>query len=268
MRKLWPILSVLNILIVFGCATFNPRPIDEALYRNRSLTKSDGEVQVTADVLGAEETKKVFGFDLYKKGIQPIWIEIENNEKEPVWFLPVGLDPNYYSALEAAFVNHFNYLTPANEEMNRQFFKRRQVVNIGPGNIRSGFVYTPVDEGTKEFTVDLMSEDHQVRTFTFFINVPGLRIDHHEVKFEALYSKDEVVSYPEEGLRKALESLPCCTTNKNGTEQGDPLNIVVIGDSEDVLHTFIRAGWDETETIYSTSALKTATSFLFGGRYR
>ena len=116
--------------------------------------------------------------------------------------------------------------------------------------------------------MDIVGEDHQLRTFTFFINVPGLRADHHQVAFEALYSKDEIVSHDEEGLRKALESLPCCTTNKKGTGQGDPLNLVVIGDGEDVLHAFIRAGWDETETIYATSAWKTGISFLFGGRYR
>jgi hypothetical protein len=88
------------------------------------------------------------------------------------------------------------------------------------------------------------------------------------VDFEAIYPENEIVSLDEEGLREALEELACCTTNKDGNAQGDPLNIVVIGDGEDVLHTFIRVGWDETETIYSGSALKTTASFLFGGRYR
>ena len=89
-----------------------------------------------------------------------------------------------------------------------------------------------------------------------------------EVDFEALYSEDEIVTHEEKGLRKALENLPCCTTSGDGTEQGDPLNIVVIGNREDVYHAFIRAGWDETETIYAKSAVKTAISFIFGGRYR
>jgi len=48
----------------------------------------------------------------------------------------------------------------------------------------------------------------------------------------------------------------------------DPLNLVVIGDLDDVYYSFIRAGWDETETIYRASVLKTIRSFLFGGRYR
>jgi len=98
--------------------------------------------------------------------------------------------------------------------------------------------------------------------------VPGLRADHQQMDFEALYSKNEMISYDESGLRMALESLPCCTTNRKGTAGGDPLNLVVIGESEDVFHAFIRAGWDETEPIYTASALKTTMSFLFGGRYR
>jgi hypothetical protein len=116
--------------------------------------------------------------------------------------------------------------------------------------------------------VDIIGEDRMLRTFIFFINVPGLRVDHHQVDFETLYSEDEIVNHDADGLRKALEKLPCCTTDKEGTGQGDPLNIVVIGEGEDILHAFVRAGWDETETMYSTSALKTARSFLFGGRYR
>ena len=173
------IFMVICILVFYGCTSFKPHPLDEVPFRERAQTQHEGNIRITAAVPSAEESRKLFGVHIYKRGVQPIWLEIENNEKEPVRFLPVGLDPNYYSALEAAFVNHFTYLTPANEKINQQFFKHRQVVYIGPGSIRSGFVYTPVDEGTKEFTVDLMSEDHHVRTFTFFINVPGLRIDHH-----------------------------------------------------------------------------------------
>jgi hypothetical protein len=264
----WMILPVILILSVSGCATFQPRPIEEVPFQKRAQTKYEGNVRVTAAVPSAEESKKLFGVHLYKRGVQPIWLEIENKDEEPVYFFPVGLDPDYFSPIEAAYVNHFSFVTRTNDKMNRHFYDRGQGIYIGPGSVNSGFVYTPVDQGSKEFNVDIVGEDHQLRTFTFFINVPGLRADHHQVAFEALYSKDEIVSHDEEGLRKALKSLPCCTTNKKGTGQGDPLNLVVIGDGEDVLHAFIRAGWDETETIYATSAWKTGISFLFGGRYR
>lgn len=264
----WIILPVIFILTVSGCATFNPRPVEEVPFRERAQTKVEGNVRVTAAVPSAKESKRLFGVDMYKRGVQPIWLEIENKDEQPVYFLPIGLDPNYFSPIEAAYVNHFGFKTPANEEMNRFFYKQRKGLRIAPGSIRSGFVYTPVDEGTKAFNVDLMGEDKEIRIFTFFINVPGIRADHQQVDFKGLYSKDQVMSYDEEGIRKALERVPCCTKNKKGTEKGDPLNLVVIGSGEDVHQAFIRAGWDETETIYRASAWKTGMSFLFGGRYR
>jgi hypothetical protein len=242
--------------------------VEEIPFRERAQTKYEGNVRVTAAVPSAEESKRLFGVDIYKRGVQPIWLEIENKDEAPVYFLPIGLDPNYFSPIEAAYVNHFGFKTPANEEMNRFFYEQRKDIRIAPANVRSGFVYTPVDEGTKAFNVDLMGEDKEIRTFTFFIDVPGIRPDHQQVDFEALYSKDQIVSYDKEGLRKALENIPCCTKNKKGTEQGDPLNLVVIGDGDDVHHSLIRAGWDETEIIYRASAWKTGMSFIFGGRYR
>ena len=240
-RIKWLILPVIFILSVSGCATYKTRSAQEVPFRERAQTQYEGNVRVTAAVPSAEESKRLFGVDIYKKGVQPIWLETENKDEEAVYFLPYSVDRNYFSPFEAAFANHFDFITPANEKMSRDFYERSKVIRIAPGTVRSGFVYTPVDMGTKGFTVDLVGEDNQVRTFIFFIDVPGLRPDHSQVDFEALYSKDEIVSYDEEGLRKALGSLPCCTTNKKGTEQGDPLNLVIIGDGDDILHAFTRA---------------------------
>jgi hypothetical protein len=264
-------LTIIIILTAYGCASYAPRPIEDVPFLERSQTQENDNLRVTAAVPSAIETRQIFSVDLYGDGIQPVWLEIENNDKKPVWFLPVGLDSRYFTPLEAAYLNHFRFSLAArrkNLKMDRYFFERGKDEYIGPGNTRSGFVFTNLDEGTKEFNVDLVTEDRAVKTFTFFISVPGLRADHHKIDFEALYSADEIVFYDEDGLRKALESLPCCTTNKNGTEQGDPLNLVVIGDEKDMFHAFIRAGWDETETIHTVSAWKTGVSFLFGGRYR
>ena len=267
-QKQLPILLLIGILIFQGCATFKPRSEEEVPFRQRAQTKSEGDIQVTAAVPSAKETREIFSVNLYSRGIQPVWLKIENNNEKPVWFLPVGLDPNYYTPLEAAFVNHFTFSKTANRKMDRYFFERGKAIYIGPGSIKSGFVFTNLDEGSKEFNVDLMGEGHEFRTFTFFIQVPGLRADHHEVDFNSLYPADEIVDHDEEGLRNALERLPCCTTDKEGTENGDPLNLVIIGELDDVFQAFIRSGWDETETIYTSSALKTGVSFLFGGRYR
>ena len=215
----------------------------------------------------AEETRKVFGVDLHGRGVQPVWVEIENKDDQPVWFLPSGIDPMYYTPLEAAFVSHFYFSDIANVKMNRYFFEKGKDIYVQPGDRRAGFVFTNLDEGTKAFAVDLVGEDHQVRTFTFFIPVPGLKIDHRRIDFEKLYAPEMWKNFEDEdGFIEYLEALPCCTADTGGTNMGDPLNLIVVGD--DVYHAFMRAGWDETETITARSAWKTGLSFLFGGRYR
>jgi len=60
----------------------------------------------------------------------------------------------------------------------------------------------------------------------------------------------------------------CCTTDKSSKGDGDPVNLVIIGTPEDVYASFIRAGWDETETITGSTTFKTVRSFIGGGEYR
>lgn len=257
------------ILFVLGCASsFNPQSMEDAAFQKRAQTQEERGVRVTAAVLSAEECLSTFGVNLYNRNIQPVWLEIQNKADEAVWFLPAGLDPDYFTPLESSFLSRFAIRETDHDKMDQFFFKRGMGYYAAPGATTSGFVYTNLDEGTKTFNVDVVGEDHHLRTFTFFIPVPGIKVDHSQVDWENLYPPQEVVDYDEDGLRKALEMLPCCTTNKKGTELGDPLNLVVIGDLDDVYYAFIRAGWDETETIYRASIFKTIRSFLFGGRYR
>ena len=258
----------LCLLLILGCASFQPRPIAEVPFKDRAQTQSEGGVRVTAAVLSAEESKEVFGVDLYKEFIQPIWFEVENREKEPVSFLPGSVDRDYFTPLEVSHLNHFTHAKDLNQEMDRHFYDQSMGYYIGSNKVRSGFVFTHLDEGTKAFNVVVITEDHQIRPFTFFIAVPGLKVDHSQVDWDNLYQKEEIVTHDEAGLRKALESLPCCVTGKHGKEYGDPLNLVIIGDIDEVYYAFMRAGWDETETIYRASAIKTGVSFIFGGRYR
>ena len=270
LRSHWPNLTIVCLIaVLMGCASaFNPKPVDEVPFLERAQTQEDNGVKVTAAVLTSEECIAKFGANLYRRNIQPVWLDIENNTNEPLWFLVVGMDPAYFSPLESAYLGRFAIRKADHDEMDRYFFQRGMGSYIAPGDKLNGFVYSSLDEGTKAFNIDIVGEDQSIRTFTFFIPVPGIKIDHHDIDWENLYTQDEIIEYDEQGLREALEKLPCCTTNKKGTEQGDPLNIVVIGDLDDVYYSFLRAGWDETETIYRASILKTIRSFLFGGRYR
>lgn len=266
-------LIAIFLLAATGCGSFSPQPLDQVPFMERAVTKNKDEVRVTAAVLSKEETKQVFDLDLYGKGIQPIWLEIENTNSRDYWFVRRGIDPNYFAPLEVAYMNHYSFSSEVNAKMDRFFYENNLGNHIPPGSTRSGFVFTTLDEGTKSFSVDLFAEDQQIRSYTFFIPVPGLKIDHREIDIDAIYSNEQILRYTaeqEEEFRKALQALPCCTTSRDGTEMGDPLNLVILGreNSYDVYHAFMRAGWDETETIYSGSAFQTSISALFGSEYR
>jgi hypothetical protein len=265
---LWTVLvlAVLTAPVLTGCAS-SPVTEQEAVpFTERGSTLVDRGVRVTAAVPSAGETRTLFGTALYQRGIQPVWLEIENHRETPVQLLPISVDPDYFTPLEAAFISALAEEQPR-ARLDYEFFSRSIPVRVEPGGQRRGFVFTHVDEGTKGFNVDVVS-DSDVFSFTFFIDVPGLRADHHAVDFERLYGPEDVVDLDEKQLIEALEALPCCATDKKGQGQADPLNIVVIGDLEDVFYAFMAAGWDETETIYGGSAWKTFTSFLFGSEYR
>ena len=253
-------------IVVAGCSTgFDPKPIDAVPFRDRAVTQIENGIRVTTAVPDKQETKLLFGVPLYKKRIQPVWIEIENKTGEDVFFLPFSVDNDYHTPLEIAGLNQRG---SAKDQAEKHFLKNGVQLGIKPGEIRSGFVFTNLDEGTKAFNVDLFS-DEDTWQFTFFVQVPGLAVDHQKVDFESLYSDDQVSDFSDAAeFIEALQKLPCCTTDAKGENNGDPLNLVIIGDPRDIYYAVIRAAWDETEVVTAYSGFKTAMSFISGGEYR
>jgi hypothetical protein len=249
-----------------GCAaSFDPQPIDSVPFRERAVTQVDDGVRVTAAVPSSKETRKLFGTNLYRKRIQPVWLEIENNTDQRVAFLPVGLDFDYHSPFEVA-----SLAGKAKEQgtAEQYFFQSGFDMQIAPGEVRSGFIFSNLDEGTKAFNVDILGADDSWQ-FTFFIQVPGLAIDHHDVDWQSLYADDEMTDFDDaESFIAALQQLPCCTVDAKGENQGDPLNLVIIGESRAIYYAVLRAKWDETEAVTTASGFKTAMSFITGGEYR
>ena len=77
-----------------------------------------------------------------------------------------------------------------------------------------------------------------------------------------------VVDYTNDAeFRAALKALPCCVTNEDGSRNGDPLNLIVIGGLEDAFPALIRRGWSPTETTWRGSVLRIMKSALARERY-
>jgi hypothetical protein len=243
-------------------------PEFEGTYLDRAQTQEKDGIRVTAGIPSATESKHIFGEPLYRRGVQPVWLKIENSRDEYISFLPVGLDPTYFTPIEAANLNVDDKQAAKSGSLtNQQFFKVGLIVNVPPGQESSGFIFSGLDEGTKAFNVDVISPSN-FTTFTFFIPVPGLRVDHHTVDWQNLYPVNEFKELSRDELIESIESAICCVMDKKYENMGDPLNLVVIGSPDDVYYAFIRAGWDETETVNKASLWKTMRSFIGGGEYR
>jgi hypothetical protein len=275
-------------------APYSPHP-EERPFLERAEVREDDDLSVRAAVLDNREGERFFGVRLARRGIQPVWLEIANRGTQPYRLRLRSLDPNYYPPLEAAFVNHFRLarrllgfgllawllflpllvLLPfkllAARAANRRMDAFFQEHGLGWGLIRpggrvAGFVFTSLDEGTKQFCVRLLGPTGQ-REFAFSIPVPGLRADHGGKEFDALVDPAEVVDCDEAELRKRLAALPRSTTNRHRTAEGDPLNLVMVGEFATLLTGF-GARWDETEVITLKSCLQTFRAFVLGSRYR
>ena len=265
------------LLFLSACASApgSHPDIPEGDWKDRAQTQEQNGIEVSAAVPSARESQELFGMPLYKKGIQPVWLRISNNRDSRVNFLPVGLDPQYFTPLEVANTDLKDKDKEDPTRIVDEFFMQQGLgaLAVEPGETRSGFIFSKLDEGTKAFNVDIVGTSDEAGisdfdTFTFFIPVPGLNIDHYNVDWANLYAEDEWVDLEADQLIEIIEKMTCCVTDKKGEGSGDPLNLVVIGFPTDVYTAFIRAGWDETETVTKTSTLKTIGSFLSGGEYR
>lgn len=252
-------------LLLTGCASFKPNP-ELSSFQDRAQTRTEGNVTVMASVLNREEGRELFGIDLSSKQIQPVWVRVRNNDSHPYWLLSSALDPEYFSPHEVAYSAH-RWLQPGYNEQVDNYFARMSFFNPIPAqSTRSGIFYVNLDEDEKEIDIDLISKQ-ETKFFDFYFELDGLRTHTlRETEKQAARQTRHVVD--EEELRRALRSLPCCTTGESGDKPGDPLNLVVIGNSDHLFPPFVRRGWHYAEESYLRSIWRTVNSFLFGKHYR
>lgn len=268
-RNLILCLCIVFALMVSGCATvFSPHPIDKVPFKTRAQKQMLDGLTVTAAVPTIEEAKSIYGLDLSLKGMQPVWIKVKNEENLPYWLLQSGLDPAYFSASEAAYAFRSSTSTESHQAINKHFQNLQFINPIRPGSTVSGFIIVNLEEGFKALDIDLISRS-KVRSFTFIIKDPSFKGDFTLVDFYSLYDDTQIIEIKEEeALRSAIEKLPCCTANEAGSAQGDPLNLVLVGNRNDIFPAFIRRGWHATEVIWSKAIWRTVKSFIQGSRYR
>ena len=258
------------VIALFLCSCATTPQNDSALnYKGRATSRTEGGLRVYASVLSAEDSVAVYGAPLAQKGIQPVWIEVQNDDPVSYFLMSPGLDPNFFPASEAAEAFADSKALVTKDELDQRFRRLAFHNPVLPGQTVSGFVLTNLREGAKLVQLDLVASGG-AKTFSILMVVPGFHADYHvsAVFRREIYPPERIVDYTDDdAFRSALEALPCCATNEDGSKNGDPLNLVIVGGLDDAFPALVRRGWTPTEEKWSGAITKTVTSALSGERY-
>ena len=256
------------LLALASCASapYGYEDRDEAKVIARAESQEHGLFKVRASVPSDEEAKRLFGIPLSDRGIQAVWLEATNNAPERARVVPYSIDNGYFPPHEVAYMYRKRFSKQGWLDMEQRFYEMSMPRHIAPGATETGWVFTHVTEGTKAFNLDIFYTGETTARnehFTFFIEVPGFTPDHADIDFRSLYPPEEVHDVDFDGFRALLQEIPCCTTNKEGSGQGQPVNIVLVATGRDLLQSLLRAGWNESIYERNQNYLE-ATEYLFG----
>ena len=253
-RGLAPLCTALASLLLWtGCLSgAGPQPGVEddppiALGRIQSLEQDGVTVQVSVPT--EEDAVRHLGVPLAEHDIQPIWIRVENTSDVDYWMLPVAVDPDYYSADEAALVTGARLSAKARAR-STALFRASALPFFSPArSTNEGYIYASHKRGGRFIDVRLSGHLKAVR-MRFAVLLPTEGFDYEASALRRLYARvDELPDLTITELRERLRELPCCTTTESGSGEGDPLNIALVGSGEEVVAALTSSGWSFTEAI-------------------
>jgi len=241
---------------------FDPDQSVDAIFISRAQKKTVPGLQVSISALGARESQQSFGEDLAKHNIQPVWLSIENGTDDQLAFLPITMDPDYYSPYEVSYGFHGIFSFAVNRARD-DFFLERQISSIlQPHSITKGFVYGVLDAGVKYAHI-VITGKNRLETFDFALPVPGPPFVGTNIRADNLYPGKKIEDLEFDALRQIFAREHCCTTSFDGTRDGDPLNFVIIEGKRDPIVPFVARGWHLARKLDVASAIDTVRAFLF-----
>jgi LssY C-terminus len=259
-------LGLLLLFAVFSrSSNAGPDPTEQS-FMSRTEVREQGAVTVRAAVLTDEESERYFGASLADHGIQVVWLSVDNASDLRLRFLPIVTDPNYFSAPEVERLLRVWWRGGTNASIASIVAQAPMPDVIPQKQTAAGFVFTHREGGLKLFEVGFET-DRQMLRFRFALRVGGSSYAIEKVDFGTIYPPGTVEAVDLATLPEKLATLHCCTLNKAGNTNGDPLNIVVVGRGIDALFAFIERGWRLDEPFDVHSIYRTIRAFLFGNEY-
>src|SRR5262245_56213910 len=155
----------------------------------QTYTQQQGEVSVRVGVPNPDQNAKIFGVPVDSKGVQPVWVEIENRGQHGALYLPIATDPTYYSPLEVSWRFRDRLRPEVDAARDARFFSSRMPLRVPPAGIVSGYVFTHRETGLKFITVAMVRDQQELR-FRFVIPVAGPALAVERVDLDNIFPAD------------------------------------------------------------------------------
>jgi hypothetical protein len=147
-----------------ACATYEPQPLVLDTDLQGVQTETIDDVTVSVAILTDEQAAQHFGVDFARNGLQALWLRVHNASPRQFWFIRNTVDPDFYSADEAAVLakdslsgDHFDAL--------RQHLRDESIrVQHRPMTITEGFLYLPRIEGGRFVDIRLGGDVFDLRS--------------------------------------------------------------------------------------------------------
>ncbi len=241
-------LLIAPLLLACASTSFEPGPVDVHAGPGEIHSDSEHDITVATTILSDNQALRLYGVDLAEAGLQAIWLRIENRGDHAHWLLVSALDPNYFPPDEAAALFRSGLNDEEEAAATKHFRNLAIPLKSTPGTVNEGYVIAPRHEGGRYVIVRLAGKQH-IQDFGFAVTLPDGDFDFERLDPVHIYGNTERPDLGPEQLREALRALPCCATDESGERNGDPLNLVVVGDVGDVLAAMSRAGWSFTHRV-------------------
>ena len=239
------VLSMLCLSLA-GCATWQvPTEFNDSVLRARAEIQELRGVTLNAAVLSTDDSQRMFGSNINKTGVQPVWIEVENNTNQVLWLLRSGTDPDLFSPMEVAWPFHVSFASETNARLDDHFDALSFQNPVSPGTKQSGIIFANPHHMTRLLSVDILGQG-ELFPFTMFPPVPDdqtIEATAALVNVRQLVKEVTVDIKETDSFRTRLEQLPCCATGVDGNKLGDPLNVILIGDLADIVTALVRRGF-------------------------
>jgi len=254
------------ILALSGCATsYAPQRLDTPEELRDVQSRTLGEVTVSVSILTDEQARRHFGVEFGERSLQALWLSVRNASDRRLWFIRNLLDPDFYSAEEAALMLHSDVPRDHRDAFAQRLRDDEMRALLLPRHVTEGFVYLPRHEGGRYVDIRLQGDayhedaaaadgievDDRPRElrFDFAVPLPDGDFDYERLDASRTYGDRVLPDLTVDALRTELEKLPCCAANDAGEAGGDPLNVVLVGESSEVLNSLSRSGWSFTHRI-------------------